>query len=70
MDSQKTPRTLLLALLIVNAISTILHYMDNFVFYEQYPQPAWITPDSIYIAWIALTIFGIFGYVFYARNAF
>jgi hypothetical protein len=70
MDSKKTPQTWLLALLIVNAIFTILHYTDNFVSYDKYPQPAWITPDGIYLAWIALTIFGIVGYLFYARNAF
>jgi hypothetical protein len=70
MNSKKTSQTLLLSLLIVNAISTILHYTDNFVFYEKYPQPTWITPDGIYLAWIVLTILGIFGYVFYARDAF
>jgi len=70
MYSQKTPQTLLLFLVIVNAISTILHYTDNFVDYDKYPQPAWITPDSIYLAWIALTICGVLGYLFYVKNAF
>ena len=69
MDSQKTLQNLLLSILIVNAISTILHYTDNFVNYDKYPQPNWITPDSIYLAWIVLTIFGIAGYLFYVKNA-
>lgn len=68
--NNKTNRILLLALLIINAISTILHYTDNFLFSERYPQPSWMTPDSIYIAWIVLTIFGIVGYLLYVKEIF
>lgn len=69
MNNQKN-QTLLLALLIVNAISTILHYTDNFVNYDKYPQPTWITPDSIYLAWSVLTIFGVIGYLLYVKDIF
>lgn len=69
MNNQKN-RTLLLALLIINAISTILHYTDNLINYNKYPQPNWITPNSIYLAWIGLTIFGIIGYLFYVKDNF
>jgi len=69
MNNQKN-RTLLLALLIANGISTILHYIDNFVNYDKYPQPTWITPDSIYIAWSVLTIFGVVGYLLYVKDMF
>lgn len=70
MDNKKTNQTLLLALLTINAISTLLHYTDNFINYNKYPQPTWITPDSIYVAWIGLTIFGIVGYLFYVKDIF
>lgn len=69
MNTQKN-RILLLALLIVNGISTILHYSDNFLFYDKYPQPTWITPDSIYLAWSVLTIFGVVGYLLYVKGLF
>ncbi|MGL4618029.1 hypothetical protein [Chroococcidiopsis sp.] len=69
MNNQKN-RSLLIALLIINAISTILHYTDNFLYYDKYPQPTWITPDSIYLAWIVLTIFGVVGYVLYVKGIF
>lgn len=70
MNEKTVNRTLLLALLIVNTISTIFHYTDNFVFYDKYPQPTWITPNSIYLAWIVLTIFGVVGYLFYVKESF
>ncbi|NHC37279.1 hypothetical protein [Scytonema millei] len=70
MDGKKINRTALFILLIVNVISTILHYSDNFVSYDKYPQPNWITPDSIYLAWIVLTTFGVVGYVLYVKDMF
>ncbi|MDV2991409.1 MAG: hypothetical protein N4J56_001063 [Chroococcidiopsis sp. SAG 2025] len=69
MNNQKN-RNLLLALLIINAISTMLHYTDNFIFYDKYPQPSWITSDSIYLAWLGLTMFGVVGYMLYVKGIF
>lgn len=70
MDSKKTPQALLLILLVINFVSTSLHYTDNFLDFDKYPSPAWITPDGVYISWIALTLFGILGYFLYNKNAF
>lgn len=70
MNDNKTRQTLLLILLIINVISTILHYTDNFMYNDQYPEPAWITPNGIYISWIVLTLFGVAGYFLYVKDIF
>lgn len=46
MDHKKTRHILLLLLLAINVISTSLHYTDNFLNNDNYPEPAWITPNS------------------------
>jgi hypothetical protein len=60
----------LLLLLLLSVVSTGFHYTDNFIFYNQYPQPKWISLSSIYIAWLILTSFGIAGYWFYRSSKF
>jgi cation transport ATPase len=61
---------LLLLLLLVSVFSTGFHYTDNFIFYDRYPQPEWITLPSIYTSWLVLTLFGLVGYVFYRSGKF
>lgn len=70
MDSKKTRQALLLILLVMNFVSTSLHYTDNFLDFDKYPSPAWITPKGVYISWIALTLFGMTGYFLYSKTAF
>lgn len=70
MDDKKTRHTLLLILLIINVISTSLHYTDNFLYNDKYPEPAWINPNGVYISWIILTLFGVAGYFLYVKDAF
>lgn len=70
MIDNKLNQTALLTILVINLISTILHYTDNFICYDKYPQPDWITPNSIYLAWTLLTTFGIMGYLFYTKYKF
>jgi hypothetical protein len=61
---------LLFALLTLNIVSTVLHYIDNFISFDSYPQPTWITPSSIYISWLFLTAFAIAGYILYVKHYF
>ena len=61
---------LLKLLLIVSIISTSIHFTDNYLFIEQYPQPAWITAASIYQSWLILTAVGIAGYWLYKERKF
>jgi hypothetical protein len=65
---QKDRQQLLLLILIASIISTFVHYTDNFFFFEQYPQPEWITLSSIYISWLLLTAIGIAGYRLYSSQ--
>jgi hypothetical protein len=61
---------LLKILLIACIVSTAIHFTDNYFYIEQYPQPDWITPPSIYIAWIIWTVIGIVGYWLYKSRRF
>ena len=62
--------TLLLILLIFNIFASLLHYTDNFLFFDKYPAPDWMTPHSVYIAWLILTPFGIAGYRQYTKGVY
>lgn len=45
----------LLALLIINLVSTFVHHTDNFVFFNLYPAPDWMNMHHICIAWLILS---------------
>jgi hypothetical protein len=59
---------LLLGLLIANVVITSLHYTDNYLFFEQYPDPQWLTAPSVYRAWLLLTALGGIGYWLYRQQ--
>ena len=60
----------LLALIVVNVISTMFHYIDNFLFFERYPAPNWMNMHHVYIAWLLLTPFAIIGYILYTKQKY
>lgn len=70
MNLERKLQPLLLSLWIVSVVSTSIHYTDNFLFFEKYPQPEWITLPSIYISWIILTAIGFAGYWLYRNKRF
>ncbi|EKO3516029.1 hypothetical protein LA983_000436 [Vibrio fluvialis] len=49
-------------LLIATFFSSILHYVDNIVFFADYPEPVWINPRQIDLFWIAMTPLAPIGY--------
>lgn len=57
----------LLAFLAANLATSILHYVDNVIDFEHYPEPTWLAPHLVDLAWFAMTPFGIAGY-FLARQ--
>lgn len=57
----------LLAILAINILSTIVHYTDNFLFFDRYPAPHWMNVHHVYIAWLILTPWALLGYFWYAR---
>jgi hypothetical protein len=70
MNVELKRQRLLKILLIASIISTAIHFTDNYLFIEQYPQPDWITPPSIYQSWLILTVLGISGYWLYKYRRF
>jgi len=50
--------------------STLVHYTDNFVNIDDYPQPHWITHAVIPTAWVLLTAFGLGGYALFRRGRY
>ena len=59
----KLPRlgTLRLLLLAIVA-SSVLHYADNLLFFEQYPEPPWINRHHIDAFWLFMTPLAWIGY--------
>ena len=45
--------------------ATAIHYTDNYLFIEDYPQPDWIAQETIYVTWALFTLIGIAGYLFF-----
>jgi hypothetical protein len=62
------PQTWLLVILLTNLISTGIHYWDNYVSFDRYPVPAWITLDGVWMSWLLLTIVGSLGYWLYCQQ--
>jgi hypothetical protein len=70
MTISQTPRQVLLGIVILNLISTWLHYTHNAVFLECYPGPDWFTPRAIIITVAVMSAIGLWGYWFYLRSSF
>jgi hypothetical protein len=62
------PQTWLLVILLANLISTGIHYWDNYVSFDMYPVPAWITVDGVWISWLLFTLAGSLGYWLYCHQ--
>lgn len=70
MNSEVKRQFLLKSLLIACIISTAIHFTDNYLYIEQYPQPNWIKPSSVYISWVIWTVIGLSGYWLYRSERF
>ena len=62
------PQICLAIVLAANLISTGIHYWDNYVYFDRYPVPAWITVDVVWISWMLFTIAGSLGYWLYCQH--
>ncbi|MGK7926000.1 MAG: hypothetical protein AB4290_12280 [Spirulina sp.] len=60
----------LFIILAINILSTIVHYTDNYLFFDRYPAPSWMNPHHVYIAWLMLTPWAISGYLYYVRKKY
>ncbi|MCU0535736.1 MAG: hypothetical protein MUD14_17740 [Hydrococcus sp. Prado102] len=63
-------QTLLLLILIASIISTSLHYTDNAIFVDRYPEPEWFTTSGVFMTWAIMTLVGILGYWLYTQEKF
>lgn len=53
----------LMILLLVYCAGSLLHYVHNAVFLDEYPNmPASLSPARIYAAWLGVTVVGLIGY--------
>ena len=54
---------LLLALMGVYAVASLVHFVHNAVYIDEYPNlPAWLTPVGVYAAWLVVVAVGVVGY--------
>ncbi|MGF1601707.1 MAG: hypothetical protein ACFCU8_06750 [Thermosynechococcaceae cyanobacterium] len=60
----------LLALLIINIVASILHYTDNLIHFDAYPEPDWFSPYLTDSIWWLMTPFGLSGLWFYRQQKF
>jgi hypothetical protein len=70
MNPEVKRQLVLKILLVACIISTAIHFTDNYVYIEKYPQPDWISAPSIYISWIIWTGIGVAGYWLYKSGRF
>ena len=66
------PNIRLLNIVFFTAVaSSIVHYTDNYLAFDRFPNGGPgpdISADSIWIAWVVFTAFGVAGYVLYRRG--
>jgi hypothetical protein len=66
------PNLRLLNIVFFTAVaSSLVHYTDNYLAFDRFPNDGPgpdVTPDSVWIAWIAFTAFGVAGYLLYRRG--
>lgn len=62
--------TCLLILLVLNMIASILHYTDNLIYFDLYPEPDWFSPYLTDSIWWLMTPLGIGGFWFYRQKKF
>ena len=58
----------LLILIVVNIGASILHYVDNILFFSTYPEPPWINTHIIDSFWFVMTPVALFGYWLFSKG--
>jgi hypothetical protein len=55
-------------LIAINIAATVLHYVDNVLFFPEYPEPAWMTPHFVDAFWFVMTPFAIAGHRLFSKG--
>ena len=59
----------LAALLVVYGAASLLHFSHNAEYLAAYPNlPAWLSRADVYLAWVAVTLVGVTGYLLWRRG--
>lgn len=58
----------LLRILVAGILLTSVHYADNYLYFDEYPQPVSLTRTSVWAGWLLLTGFGIAGYLLHRKG--
>ena len=66
----KQSKTWLLITLIFNIAITSIHYTDNAIFVNDYPEPEWITTSGVFISWGIMTCISAIAYWLYSKQYF
>ena len=59
---------ILLAIIVINIAITSLHYTDNALFVDVYPEPEWITTSGVFITWGIMTVIALISYGLYLQK--
>jgi hypothetical protein len=64
------PAFVLRVILLVAVVSSIFHYTDNYIRFDEYPQdePELVTRPMVPLSWLALSAFAVLGYTLYRRG--
>jgi len=63
------PNRSLLALVLVHAMASLVHFVHNATFLADYPNmPTWITPGGVYAAWVGEAAIGAAGVILFLRG--
>ena len=66
----KQSKTWLLAILLFSIAITSIHYTDNALFVNDYPEPKWITTSGVFITWGVMTLIAAIAYWLYRQQYF
>ena len=59
---------MLLVLMIVYGAASLLHFVHNALYIQEYPNlPKWITPLGVYASWCGIAAVGALGYWLYRK---
>lgn len=62
-ERKKNHTNWLLIILVVYGSASLLHFIHNGVFIDEYPNlPGWISANGVYITWLGITAIGVIGY--------
>ena len=58
------------SIVIINIVVTSLHYTDNALFINKYPEPEWITTSGVFITWGVMSAIALAGYWLYLQQKY